>query len=105
MIAMQLTCPNLSSGQAPGRSTAAIELDVERSGASADKPATVSAQFQPLDPGIVGETIPAFGLGRADARLAAVKRFCFSALMVAVAGLALVAIMALKIIAYLPRFH
>jgi hypothetical protein len=104
MIAMQLTCPNLSSGQAPGRTTAAIELDVERSSTSADKPATVSAQFRP-DPGIVSETIPAFGLGRADARLAAVRRFCISALLVVAAGLALVAIMALKIIAYLPRFH
>ena len=64
MIAMQLTCPDLSSRQAPGRSTAAIEQDVERSGVPADKPATVSAQFQPLDPGIVSEAIPAFFIGR-----------------------------------------
>jgi hypothetical protein len=105
MIAMQLTCPDLSSRQAPGRSTAAIEQDVERSGMPADKPATVSAQFQPLDPGIVSEAIPAFGVGGADARLATVKRFCISALVAVAAGLALVAIMALKIIAYLPRFH
>jgi hypothetical protein len=105
MIAMQLTCPDLSSRQAPGRSTAAIEQDVERFGMPADKPATVSVQFQPLDPGIVSETIPAFGAGGADARLATVRRFCISALMVVAAGLALVAIMALKIIAYLPRFH
>ena len=64
MIAMQLTCPDLSSRQALGRSTAAIEQDVERSGVPADKPATVSAQFQPLDPGIVSEAIPAFFIGR-----------------------------------------
>jgi hypothetical protein len=105
MIAMQLTCPDLSSRQAPGRSTAAIEQDVERSGMPADKPATVNAQFQPLDPGVVSEAIPAFGAGGADARLATVRRFCISALMVVAAGLALVAITALKIIAYLPRFH
>ena len=64
MVAMQLTCPDLSSRQALGRSTAAIEQDVERSGVPADKPATVSAQFQPLDPGIVSEAIPAFFIGR-----------------------------------------
>jgi hypothetical protein len=105
MIAMQLTCPDLSSRQAPGRSTAAIEQGVERSGMPADKPANLSAPFQPLDPGIVSEAIPAFGAGGADARLATVRRFCISALMVVAAGVAFVAIMALKIIVYLPRFH
>ena len=55
MIAMQLTCPDLSSRQAPGRSTAAIEQDVERFGMPAEKPATVNAQIQPLDPGVVSE--------------------------------------------------
>ncbi len=45
------------------------------------------------------------GAGGADARLGTVKRFCISALWVVVAGVVLVAIMALKIIAYLPRFH
>jgi len=105
MIAMQLTCRDLSSRQAPGRSTAVIEQDVERSGMPADKPATVIAQFQPLDPGIVSVAISAFGAGGADARLATVRRYCISALMVVAAGVALVAIMALKIIAYLPRFH
>jgi hypothetical protein len=101
---MQLTCPDLSSRQAPGRSTAAIEQDVERSGMPPDKAATVNAQFQPLDPGVVSEAIPGFRAGGADARLATVRRFCISALMVVAAGLALVAIMALKIIAYLPHF-
>ncbi|HWX31979.1 MAG TPA: hypothetical protein VNZ53_31670 [Steroidobacteraceae bacterium] len=103
MIAMQLTCPDLSSRQAPGRSAAAVEQDVERFSMPADKPATVSAQSQSLDPGIVSETIP--GASGADTRLATVRRFCISALKVVAAGLALVAIMALKIIAYLPRFH
>ena len=65
MIAMQLTCPDLSPRQAPGRSTAAIEREGERSGIlPADAPATVTAQFRPLDPGIVNETIPAFFIGR-----------------------------------------
>jgi hypothetical protein len=105
MIAMQLTCPDLSSRQAPERLTAAVEQDVERFSMPADKPATVSAQSQSLDPGIVSEAIPEFGAGGADARLATVRRFCISALMVVAAGVALVAIMALKIIAYLPRFH
>jgi hypothetical protein len=44
------------------------------------------------------------GTGEADARLATARRFCISALMVVAAGVALVAIMALKVIAYLPRF-
>jgi hypothetical protein len=39
------------------------------------------------------------------ARLAKVKQFCISALAVVATGGFLVAIMALKIIAYLPRFH
>ena len=45
------------------------------------------------------------GVGGADARLATVRRFCISALIVVAAGVALVAIMALKVIVYLPRFH
>jgi len=105
MIAMQLTCPDPSSRQAPGRSTAAIEQDAERFGMPADKPATVNAQFQSLGPGVVSEAIPAFRAVGTDARLAKVRQFYISAFMVVAAGAALVAIMALKIIAYLPRFH
>jgi hypothetical protein len=47
MTAMQLTSPDLSRRQAP-----------------ADRPATVTAQFQLLDPGIVNDAIPAFFIGR-----------------------------------------
>jgi hypothetical protein len=47
MIAMQLTGPDLSRRQAP-----------------ANKPATVTAKFQRLDPGVVNEAIPAFFIGR-----------------------------------------
>ena len=65
MTAMQLTSPDLSARQMPGRSTAEIVRESERSGISpADAPATVTAQFRPLDPGIVNEAIPAFFIGR-----------------------------------------
>ena len=65
MTAMQLRCTDLPPRQSPGRSTAAIEQDGERSGIlPADKPATVTAQFRPLDPGIINESIPAFFIGR-----------------------------------------
>jgi hypothetical protein len=49
MMAMALTCPDLSRRQAP---------------LPADTPAPVIAQFQPLDPGIVNEAIPGFFIGR-----------------------------------------
>jgi hypothetical protein len=38
-------------------------------------------------------------------RLATLRRFCISALAVVMAGVALTAIAALKVIVYLPRFH
>jgi hypothetical protein len=60
MTAMKLTSPNLSPRQMPRRAPAAIERESERS----DAPATVTAHFQPLDPGIVNEAIPAFFIGR-----------------------------------------
>jgi hypothetical protein len=65
MTAVQLTSPDLSRRQMPGRSTAMIERESERSGIlPAEAPATVTAHFQPLDPGIVNEAIPAFFIGR-----------------------------------------
>jgi hypothetical protein len=64
MIAMQLMCPDLSRG-APIHSTAAIEREGARAASlPADETAKVTAQFQPLDPGIVSEAIPAFFIGR-----------------------------------------
>jgi hypothetical protein len=45
------------------------------------------------------------GTGKARAHLAAVGRFCIAALTVVAAGGLLIAIMALKVIVYLPRFH
>jgi hypothetical protein len=63
MIAMPQTGHFLSPGRMSRRPAAAIER--ERSGNfPADEPPTVIAQFQPLDPGIVNETIPAFFIGR-----------------------------------------
>ena len=51
--------------RASARTTAPIERETERSGTvQAESPAKVTAEFQPLDPGIVSETIPAFFIGR-----------------------------------------
>jgi hypothetical protein len=44
------------------------------------------------------------GAGAGRAHLAMIKRFCVSALAILLAATALVAIMALKIAIYLPRF-
>ena len=43
--------------------------------------------------------------GRAGVRRATVRRFCISALWAVMACVALTAIMALKVMIYLPRFH
>ena len=65
MIAMQLTCPNLWKRPAPARLTTVIEQESRRSRIlPPDQPAAVTAPFQPLDPGIVNEAIPAFFIGR-----------------------------------------
>jgi hypothetical protein len=65
MTAMPLTYTDFSPRPSPGRSTAAIQQHGERAGIlPADRPATVTVQFRPLDPGIVSETIPAFFIGR-----------------------------------------
>jgi hypothetical protein len=61
MIAVQPSSLDLTR-RAP---SAAIELESARSGGlPADLPTKVAGQFQPLDPGIVSETIPAFFIGR-----------------------------------------
>jgi hypothetical protein len=64
MIAVQLTNPNIFRC-APRSSAATIEPDSGRLGSSsAGEPTEVGAPFQPLDPGIVSEAIPAFFIGR-----------------------------------------
>jgi hypothetical protein len=64
-ITMQLTSPN-PVRCAPTRSTAAVEPEAERCGGilPVGKPATVTAEFRPLEPGIVSDEIPAFFIGR-----------------------------------------
>jgi hypothetical protein len=64
MIAVQLMSPDLSR-RAPNQSTGAAEGERARGKSRpADEPATVTAPFQPLDPGIVDDSIPAFFIGR-----------------------------------------
>ena len=65
MIAMQLTGPDISGRQVARSSTAAIGRESESSSIfPGDELPTVTAQFQPLDPGIVNDAIPAFFIGR-----------------------------------------
>jgi hypothetical protein len=64
MIAMRLTRPDLPRREVPGRSTAAIPRNAERSGILPIESPTVIAQFRPLDPGVLNEAIPAFFIGR-----------------------------------------
>jgi hypothetical protein len=65
MTAMQLTGPDLLQRPAPKHSAGAIEGKDARSHALPANPAAaVVARFQPLDPGIVNDAIPAFFIGR-----------------------------------------
>ena len=62
---MQLTGPDISGRQVARSSAAAIGRESERSSIfPGDELPTVTAQFQPLDPCIVNEAIPAFFIGR-----------------------------------------
>ena len=63
VIAMQLTGSDFLRRQAPGDADAVVERNRERDGVL-NRPATVTAQFQPLDPGVLNEAIPAFFIGR-----------------------------------------
>jgi hypothetical protein len=65
MIAVRLMSSDLSRRQVLRRSPAAIAPESARSGIlPVEVPSTVTAQFRPLDPGIVNEAIPAFFVGR-----------------------------------------
>jgi hypothetical protein len=65
MIAVELISPAPSPRQTPEPSTTETLRESEHSGiSSADAPATVAAQFRPLDPGILNEAIPVFFIGR-----------------------------------------
>jgi hypothetical protein len=64
MIAVELMSP-FPIRRSPTRSAAAKEREDRTSGIlPAVEPARVIAQFQPLDPGIVNDEIPAFFIGR-----------------------------------------
>jgi hypothetical protein len=64
MIAAQLMSLN-PLGRTPKYPTAATQRRAGRSGTlPIEEPPTVTAQFQPLDPGIVNDAIPAFFIGR-----------------------------------------
>src|SRR3984893_16635990 len=65
MIAVELMSPDFSRRQALRRSTAATARESERAGIlPVEKPPAVTAQFRPLDAGIVSDAIPAFFIGR-----------------------------------------
>jgi len=59
-----IACPDFSQPNAPGRSTPPVEREHRSGMLLAGEAATVTARFQPLDPGIVNEAIPAFFIGR-----------------------------------------
>jgi hypothetical protein len=64
MIAMELMSPN-PMRRSPTRSAAAMEREAESHRTlPAAEPARVTAEFRPLDAGVVNETIPAFFIGR-----------------------------------------
>jgi hypothetical protein len=62
MTAAQPTNPNRQP-RAPGHPITKIELDCAHAGPAPAGQPTI-AEFQPLDPGIVSDTIPAFFIGR-----------------------------------------
>jgi hypothetical protein len=65
MIAMQLTSPDFSPRPTPRGSTAANAPQRQGHGIPpAAETAEVTAQFMPLDPGVLSESIPAFFIGR-----------------------------------------
>ena len=65
MIAVQLMSLDPSRRQELSRSTAESEQEAERSRhLPVKRPPSVTAQFRPLDAGIVNEAIPAFFIGR-----------------------------------------
>jgi hypothetical protein len=65
MIAMPLTCPDISREQTQRHSPATTAQDSRPTGVLPGGGASlVTAPFAPLDPGIVNEAIPAFFIGR-----------------------------------------
>jgi hypothetical protein len=64
MIAVQLMKLNFIQ-PAPNRSVGVVKPEGEHSdGLRAEKPANVPAHFQPLEPALISQAIPAFYIGR-----------------------------------------
>ncbi len=61
---MSITYPDLPNQQAPPSPANAVARDGRCVGPAPDQPATAATPFQPLDPGIVNASIPAFFIGR-----------------------------------------
>ena len=64
MIAMSIVYPDIPNQQAPRRTADAVAPDSQHASLAPDQPATAATPFQPLDPGILNEAIPAFFIGR-----------------------------------------
>jgi hypothetical protein len=64
MIAVQLMSPHLSRSEPKHSAPAAGQERDHRGNVPSQQPSRIIARFQPLDPGIVNEAIPAFFIGR-----------------------------------------
>jgi hypothetical protein len=64
MIPMSIMYPDLPNQQTPRRPPDAVAQDSQRASLAPDQPPTAATPFQPLDPGIVNASIPAFFIGR-----------------------------------------
>jgi hypothetical protein len=63
MIAMSIMYPDLPKQQALS-SANAVAQDSQRAGLAPEQPVSAATPFQPLDPGILNASIPAFFIGR-----------------------------------------
>jgi hypothetical protein len=64
MIAMSIMYPDLPKQQALLTSANAVAQDSQPAGLAPEQPVSANTPFQPLDPGILNASIPAFFIGR-----------------------------------------
>jgi hypothetical protein len=64
MIAMSIMYPDLPKQQALLSSVSAVAQDSRRAGLAPEQHVSANTPFQPLDPGILDASIPAFYIGR-----------------------------------------
>ena len=64
MIAMSIMYPNLPKQHALMSSANAVAQDSQRAGPAPEQHVSAATPFQPLDPGILNASIPAFFIGR-----------------------------------------